>query len=175
MKKVFIILMMALMSLDAQAQQLEETSLLGKWKIWELENYDGFFRGYGDAAEYLEFFDDGTAKATFFNGYQITFTGFWLSNGVWHEMVLNLLLGQNAPVYIDKLIIDKVLPTGEPTTITFKNFKKTSVAIYKKESSNEVRAIENDKSNSKKYNLQGMKVEDPEGIYIQNGQKYIAK
>ena len=31
------------------------------------------------------------------------------------------------------------------------------------------------KNDSKKYDLQGKKVEDPEGIYIQNGQKYIAK
>ena len=175
MKKVFIIIMMALMSLGAFAQQLEESSLIGKWEVFDAENEGDFFRGCDNAAEFFEFFDDGTAKATMFGGYTITYTGFWLSNGNWHEMCLNLLLGQNAPVYIDKLVIDKVVPLGEPTTITLKSFKGKSYAVYKKVETASVRSIEMEKNNKSKFNLQGMKVEDPEGVYIQNGKKFVAK
>ena len=55
-------------------------------------------------------------------------------------------------------------------------FDKKNFLYLQKDEPTSVRSMTKEEiPDSNKYNLQGMKVEDPEGIYIQNGQKFIAK
>jgi hypothetical protein len=60
--------------------------------------------------------------------------------------------------------------------MTLKTYDGKGLAQLKRVDTSNVGATQvQRKKDSKKYNLQGVKVDDPEGIYIQNGQKYIAK
>ena len=85
------------------------------------------------------------------------------------EMLKNGVIAAKSRRYIIwDYIKDEILVLG--------TFDRQNLLFLRKINSASIRKVTNTINiDNAKYNLQGVKVEDPEGIYIQNGQKFIAK
>ena len=171
MKKVLFVLMMALMSLGAQAQEfgysgyVDESDLTGKWSACK---YEGDLSAFHCSDRYFDitsitFKEDGTIWST---GFDIGWPLDWFisNNNKIHFIITN---------HVFKFIIWEYVKNEKLVLATFD--KKNFLYLQKDEPASVRSMTKEEIPDSNKYNLQGMKVEDPEGIYIQNGQKFIAK
>lgn len=171
MKKVFIIMMMALMSHGAQAQSvgymgtIDETDLIGKWVVSSVSgNYPYDNSRYPTQ---FSFSSDGSFQENRGNGYYEQFRAFFITNG----NKLHITSGYynfNAEVFI----IDEYYSNGY---LTLKSLDRTFTMYLNKAPSSVNATRQEVKSDSTIHNLQGMKIDKPEGVYIQNGKKFVAK
>lgn len=167
---------MAVVCMSAKAQATE-LKVIGYWEA--VETY-----GYWDAPISVWFKKDGTCTYTNpsgsieCNGYIITDGG---SSQILHLIsprdfqgrsqftMVNIKIGLGAPINGKYSL--SFAPFGSPIQTT------EYVIMEKKEEPSSVRAIDTDKTatDSTKYNLNGMAVENPQGLYIQSGKKKMAK
>ena len=172
MKKVFIILMMALMSLGAQAQlvgyqgHVDEYDIQGRWAVTSIEGR--LIQVNGEFA-YLSFSGNSAGRVYMKQGDDLFFILWFISNSNKLHIQLN-----------DGHILNFVIADyqkGEKDYMKLKSFDDACTIELKMDwpvnHVNSPRLYEN--SSSTQYNLQGLKVEDPDGVYIQNGKKFIAK
>ena len=173
MKKVFMFLMMALMSLGAQAQSLgytgyvDEKDLLGKWVIFNAEgDWETLKKPSAELPDMnITFYENGEADLGGIDrGPNYVLDWFISNSNKLHFITLN------------KAVRFIIWNYTKDELLVLRAFDKSIFLHFKKENSSAVQSTRGDVFNdNQKYNLQGVKVENPEGIYIQNGQKFIAK
>ena len=163
-------MVMALTSLVAQAQEcgytgyIDELDLIGKWSAYD---YEGDVSKFGGEVKFeymaLDFKESGEVIA---NGFDLGWiSDYFISN----TNKLHFVIAAKSRRYIIwDYIKDEILVLG--------TFDRQNLLFLRKINSASIRKVTNTINiDNAKYNLQGVKVDDPEGIYIQNGQKYIAK
>lgn len=170
MKKVFIIMMMALMSLGAQAQtfygKVDETDLLGSWEVTSISGsypYTSYYVPLG-----FKFGYDGSCQKVISPNESLTFRAFFISNGD-KLHIIDCYWNMICEAYIVKEFDTETMVLNSLDKICTIELKKTSTSIYSARMNSEKN------KDGDKYTIQGLKTEDPEGIYIQNGKKFIAK
>lgn len=183
MKKVFIVLVMALMSLGAQAQDedvdidIDESVLLGHWESmgtllrFSEEGYL-WIRGFTFNSEGLSYIEVYNDEGQFVLPYNCS--DYFVSN----QNKLHFVPDGSQNTLYQKFVIERFYKRWDDYLImVLRRFgDQYSYSFRKKIESSSVNSAKlTQQYSGDKYNLQGMKVEDPEGIYIQNGQKFIAK
>lgn len=171
-KKIFIALLLVMLTLGANAQYvsgLDETDLIGKWDVVSIDgNLDDFF--IEGTPEYFNFTNRySTIKTT---SHYYYYKGFFVSNGntklhlvaTGDEYWVNLKIYRYS--YIDN-VGDMVLKTYDNScTITLAKNGISGVNSAK---------VNPNQQGSTMYDLQGRRVENPKGVYIQSGKKYVGK
>ncbi len=172
MKKVFIVMVMALLSLGAQAQSLgytgfvDEKDLLGKWVIFNAEgDWESLKKPSAELPDMnITFYENGEADLGGIDrGSNYVYDWFISNSNKLHFITLN------------KAVRFIIWNYTKDELLVLRAFNKSIFLHFKKDNSSNVSSVRINKTDNQKYNIQGVKVEDPEGIYIQNGQKFIAK
>lgn len=170
MKKVFMVMVMALMSLGAQAQtfygKVDETDLLGSWEVTSIAGTYPYTQNYVPIG--FKFGYDGSCQKVISKNESLTFRAFFISNGD-KLHIIDCYWNMICEAYIVKEFDEETMVLSSLDKICTISLKKTSTSVYS------ARMNSTQNNDGTKYNVQGVKVEDPEGIYIQNGQKFIAK
>lgn len=171
MKKVFIVLMMVLLAANVNAQDhylVSEEKLSGEWKLdWYAGDWESSTWG---VPQKLGLFN---GKQGYYNGNKSQYVvGWFVSN----YNKLHLVHDRSYDGYTGISFSDFIIVNYSEETMTLKTYDGKGLVQLKRVDTSNLGSIQvQRKKDSMKYDLQGKKVEDPEGIYIQNGQKFIAK
>ena len=172
MRRILFLLTMALMSQVVRSQivgyqgHVDEYDIQGRWSVTSLEGsliqMDGEF-------EYISFSGNQAGRFFMKKGEDNFFVLWFISNN--NKLHIQLNDGH----VLNFVIVD--YQKGEKDYMKLKSFDDACTIELKMDwpvnHVNTQRLSENIPST--KYNLQGLKVEDSEGVYIQNGRKIIAK
>lgn len=177
MKKVLFVLVMALMSLGAQAQEpveIDEEMLIGEWGV--SASYSEWRRNL--LLTGLELGQFGTCTMNLYDVSQATsakleYNDFYVTNGnklhmfsVSRSSVVRFVIMDFYKNDDDGCLHMVMREFGEGEHHTFH--------LKKKITDSSVSSIANEPLDKEsKYNLQGIQIDGNKGIYIQNGRKYI--
>lgn len=172
MKKIIFLLAMTLMGLYAQAQlvgyqgHVDEYDIQGRWVV---SSFEGWLIQIDREFEYISFSGNQPGRLLMKTGDDIFISQWYISN----SNKLHVVLSDGHVLYF--VITDYA--KGEQDVMKLKSFDDACTIELKMDCPiNHVNTPRfNENSSSSPYNLQGMKIEDPDGIYIQNGRKYIVK
>lgn len=165
MKKVFLLAVLAIMSLNTLAQGLEidEKDLVGTWKGSMIGSF-----GNVEAFNGITFREDGGGNLHL-DPYGVKY--FYLSF-LSNENKLNLLF-YNDDV---KALKFQILQYTKGETMQLADLSGKNLLVLFKQETEGIRAhTYSPAQDSTKYNLQGVPVTSPRGVYIQSGKKQIAK
>ena len=171
MKKVFIVLMMALLAANVNAQDhylVSEEKLSGEWKLdWYAGDWENSTWGVPKKIGL------NNGKQSYYDGNKSQYVvGWFVSN----YNKLHLVHDRSYDGYTGISFSDFIIVNYSEETMTLKTYDGKGLVQLKRVDTSNLGTIQiQRKKDSMKYDLQGKKVEDPEGIYIQNGQKFIAK
>ena len=171
MKKVFFILIAALMSLGAQAQSvgymgtIDETDLIGTWDVSSVSGTYPYNRT--KTPTQFKFSSDGSFTEIRDYTSAEQFRAFFITNG----NKLHINSGYNN--FNAKAFIIEDYYTN--SYMTLKSLDRTFTMHLNKTTSSVNAARYEVVGDSAMHNLQGIKIDSPEGIYIQNGKKFVAK
>ena len=181
MKKLFLFFSI-LFAMSANAQNIDETKLLGKWDVGSItgdlpldlsSNLAGFVFGY------TKLNIDG--KMRNYSGYII---GYEKDGKTDHEDVpiRDFFISNNNKLHIYEIyqnaVLRFIIESMTETTMTLKTYDGQCLISLTKDNSSEVKsAIINQTDDTSIYNLAGQKVENitSDGIYIKMGQKKVIK
>lgn len=169
MKKFLMIAAMALMSVQLQAQSvgytgyIDEIDLAG---LWSVESVEGNI--YGDTDfDYFNLNSYGYGKM-----YKGADTPLISSYAVTNSNKLHINF-YDAPSWCFVILEYNSVSPRYMKLMTYDG--KCTMEWKQTSSTNDVREMEAEKTGSDMFNLQGVKIKHPEGVYIQNGKKYVGK
>lgn len=170
MKKVLLMLLFATLSLGINAQtvgyqgSIDEYDLQGGWKV---NSFTGKIIQLDGTLDYFSLSGNANGSTTGLKNDQRIHCWF-ISNG----NKLHWIMSDNTVVNFVITAYDK-----EEKKMTLKTFDDAcTMECYQWNPVNGIQQVAADNNqDGKKYNLQGMEVTSPKGVYIENGVKKIAK
>lgn len=172
MRRILLVMVMALMSQMVRSQivgyqgHVDEYDIQGRWAVSSIEGrliqFDGDF-------EYVSFSGNSAGRFFMKQGDDLFFILWFISNS--NKLHIQLKDGH----VLNFVIVD--YQKGEKDYMKLKSFDDAcSIELNMDWPVNHVRTTRFCESNpSVRYSLQGLKVDDSDGVYIQNGKKFIAK
>ena len=158
-----MILALLAANVNAQTGNIDECDLQGTWKVTGM---DGYLLQMDEKPEYFVLSGNQPGRI-YKSGDDLFVIGWFISN----NNKLHLMLSNNS--WLNFVIEEYSKDDGY---MKLKSFDNACIMLWSLMNYSSVPAINSDrKKDTPKYSIKGVKIDKPEGIYIQNGQKFIAK